>query len=77
MTFKKNTSCSDEIKLNEDAVDSYPQFNFILNVNLVIVFAACLQTISLLGPMFGFLLGSYCARLYVDIGYVDMGKLLI
>lgn len=24
--------------------------------------------------MFGFLLGSYCAKLYVDIGYVDMGK---
>lgn len=36
--------------------------------------AACLQTITLLGPMFGFLLGSYCARLYVDIGYVDMGR---
>lgn len=36
--------------------------------------AACLQTITLLGPMFGFLLGSYCAKLYVDIGYVDMGK---
>lgn len=35
---------------------------------------ACLQTITLLGPMFGFLLGSYCAKLYVDIGYVDMGK---
>lgn len=24
--------------------------------------------------MFGFLLGSYCAKLYVDIGYVDMGE---
>lgn len=35
---------------------------------------ACLQTITLLGPMFGFLLGSYCAKLYVDIGYVDMGR---
>lgn len=40
----------------------------------VLCFAACLQTITLLGPMFGFLLGSYCAKLYVDIGYVDMGK---
>ncbi|XP_042073899.1 solute carrier organic anion transporter family member 1C1 isoform X2 [Haplochromis burtoni] len=38
-------------------------------------YIACLQTITLLGPMFGFLLGSYCARLYVDIGYVDMGVL--
>uniref|UniRef100_A0A6Q2YNT4 Solute carrier organic anion transporter family member n=1 Tax=Esox lucius TaxID=8010 RepID=A0A6Q2YNT4_ESOLU len=32
-------------------------------------YIACLQTITLLGPMFGFLLGSLCARLYVDIGY--------
>lgn len=36
--------------------------------------AACLQTITLLGPMFGFLLGSYCAKLYVDIGDVSMGE---
>ncbi|XP_068442645.1 solute carrier organic anion transporter family member 1C1-like isoform X2 [Clinocottus analis] len=35
-------------------------------------YIACLQTITLLGPMFGFLLGSYCAKLYVDIGYVDI-----
>ncbi|KAF3705004.1 Solute carrier organic anion transporter family member 1C1 [Channa argus] len=38
-------------------------------------YIACLQTVTLLGPMFGFLLGSYCAKLYVDIGYVDMGFL--
>ncbi|XP_072309633.1 solute carrier organic anion transporter family member 1C1-like [Eucyclogobius newberryi] len=35
-------------------------------------YIACLQTISILGPMFGFLLGSFCAKLYVDIGFVDM-----
>ncbi|XP_068162846.1 solute carrier organic anion transporter family member 1C1-like [Antennarius striatus] len=40
-------------------------------------YIACLQTISLLGPILGFLLGSYCARLYVDIGYVDLDKLTI
>uniref|UniRef100_A0A3B4FA58 Solute carrier organic anion transporter family member n=1 Tax=Pundamilia nyererei TaxID=303518 RepID=A0A3B4FA58_9CICH len=40
-------------------------------------YIACLQTITLLGPMFGFLLGSYCARLYVDIGYVDMDSVTI
>lgn len=28
----------------------------------------------MLGPMFGFLLGSLCAKLYVDIGFVDLGK---
>uniref|UniRef100_A0A3Q0T6D9 Solute carrier organic anion transporter family member n=1 Tax=Amphilophus citrinellus TaxID=61819 RepID=A0A3Q0T6D9_AMPCI len=42
-----------------------------------ISFMSCLQTITLLGPMFGFLLGSYCARLYVDIGYVDMESVTI
>ncbi|KAG7497370.1 solute carrier organic anion transporter family member 1C1-like [Solea senegalensis] len=40
-------------------------------------YIACLQTISFLGPMFGFLLGSYCAKLYVDIGYVDMESVTI
>ncbi|XP_042367572.1 LOW QUALITY PROTEIN: solute carrier organic anion transporter family member 1C1-like [Plectropomus leopardus] len=35
-------------------------------------YIACLQTITLLGPMFGFLLGSYCAKIYVDIGFVDI-----
>lgn len=34
-------------------------------------YIACLQTITLLGPMFGFLLGSMCAKMYVDIGFVD------
>ncbi|XP_056280434.1 solute carrier organic anion transporter family member 1C1-like isoform X2 [Pseudoliparis swirei] len=40
-------------------------------------YIACLQTITLLGPMFGFLLGSYCAKLYVDIGYVDIESVSI
>ncbi|TMS02875.1 Solute carrier organic anion transporter family member 1C1 [Larimichthys crocea] len=40
-------------------------------------YIACLQTITILGPMFGFLLGSYCAKLYVDIGYVDMESITI
>ncbi|XP_067345994.1 solute carrier organic anion transporter family member 1C1-like isoform X1 [Channa argus] len=40
-------------------------------------YIACLQTVTLLGPMFGFLLGSYCAKLYVDIGYVDMDSVTI
>ncbi|XP_013874316.1 solute carrier organic anion transporter family member 1C1 isoform X2 [Austrofundulus limnaeus] len=41
------------------------------------IYIACLQTVMLLGPMFGFLLGSYCAKLYVDIGYVDMDGVTI
>ncbi|XP_010130273.1 PREDICTED: solute carrier organic anion transporter family member 1B2-like, partial [Buceros rhinoceros silvestris] len=36
------------------------------------VYVACLHTIAMLGPMFGFLLGSLCAKLYVDIGFVDL-----
>lgn len=27
-----------------------------------------------MGPMFGFMLGSFCAKLYVDIGAVDLGN---
>ncbi|XP_062414472.1 solute carrier organic anion transporter family member 1C1-like [Pungitius pungitius] len=40
-------------------------------------YIACLQTITLLGPMFGFLLGSYTAKLYVDFGYVDIESVTI
>ncbi|NWW52849.1 SO1C1 protein, partial [Pedionomus torquatus] len=41
------------------------------------VYVACLHTIAMLGPMFGFLLGSLCAKLYVDIGFVDLGRITI
>ncbi|KFW00948.1 Solute carrier organic anion transporter family member 1C1, partial [Fulmarus glacialis] len=41
------------------------------------VYVACLHTIAMLGPMFGFLLGSLCAKLYVDIGFVDLGSITI
>lgn len=40
-------------------------------------YIACLQTITLLGPMFGFLLGSMCARLYVDIGFINTDSITI
>ncbi|CAL9683169.1 unnamed protein product [Knipowitschia caucasica] len=40
-------------------------------------YIACLQTITILGPMFGFLLGSFCAKLYVDIGFVDVDSVSI
>ncbi|NXO03977.1 SO1C1 protein, partial [Rhinopomastus cyanomelas] len=41
------------------------------------VYVACLHTIAMLGPMAGFLLGSLCAKLYVDIGFVDLGSITI
>ncbi|XP_072530304.1 solute carrier organic anion transporter family member 1C1 [Salminus brasiliensis] len=40
-------------------------------------YIACLQTITLLGPMFGYLMGSMCAKLYVDIGFVDVDTVTI
>ncbi len=36
-------------------------------------FSALIQTVGIMGPMFGFMLGSFCAKLYVDIGAVDLG----
>uniref|UniRef100_A0A667ZXE5 Solute carrier organic anion transporter family member n=1 Tax=Myripristis murdjan TaxID=586833 RepID=A0A667ZXE5_9TELE len=35
------------------------------------------NTISIIGPVFGYLLGSLCAKIYVDIGYVDMESVTI
>ncbi|KAH0617119.1 hypothetical protein JD844_028797 [Phrynosoma platyrhinos] len=35
-------------------------------------YIGCVQTVAIIGPIFGFLLGSLCAKLYVDIGFVDM-----
>ncbi|XP_053872277.1 solute carrier organic anion transporter family member 1C1 isoform X2 [Malaclemys terrapin pileata] len=39
--------------------------------------AGCVQTVAILGPIFGFLLGSLCAKLYVDIGFVDLDSITI
>ncbi|NXE63938.1 SO1C1 protein, partial [Calcarius ornatus] len=41
------------------------------------VYVGILHTIAMMGPMFGFLLGSLCAKLYVDIGFVDPGSITI
>lgn len=34
---------------------------------------ACIHTVGILGPMFGFMLGSFLAKIYVDVGFVDLG----
>ncbi|XP_054844656.1 solute carrier organic anion transporter family member 1C1 isoform X1 [Eublepharis macularius] len=40
-------------------------------------YIGCVQTVAIIGPIFGFLLGSLCAKLYVDIGFVDMESITI
>ncbi|XP_061844831.1 solute carrier organic anion transporter family member 1C1 isoform X2 [Colius striatus] len=39
--------------------------------------AGCVQTVAIIGPIFGFLLGSLCAKLYVDIGFVDLDSITL
>ncbi|KAM7366976.1 hypothetical protein PAMP_014906 [Pampus punctatissimus] len=38
---------------------------------------ACIHTVGILGPMFGFMLGSYLAKIYVDVGFVDLDSVTI
>ncbi|XP_068163256.1 solute carrier organic anion transporter family member 1C1-like [Antennarius striatus] len=40
-------------------------------------YLACIHTVGILGPMFGFMLGSYLAKIYVDIGAVDLDTITI
>ncbi|XP_069718261.1 solute carrier organic anion transporter family member 1C1 isoform X1 [Phaenicophaeus curvirostris] len=41
------------------------------------LYIGCVQTAAIIGPIFGFLLGSLCAKLYVDIGFVDLDSITI
>ncbi|XP_069012756.1 solute carrier organic anion transporter family member 1C1-like [Embiotoca jacksoni] len=40
-------------------------------------YLACIHTVGILGPMFGFMLGSFLAKIYVDIGSVDLDSITI
>ncbi|KAM9854608.1 solute carrier organic anion transporter family member 1C1-like [Aulostomus maculatus] len=40
-------------------------------------YIGCVQTVSVIGPVFGYLLGSLCAKVYVDIGYVETDSVTI
>ncbi|XP_068442809.1 solute carrier organic anion transporter family member 1C1-like [Clinocottus analis] len=40
-------------------------------------YLACIHTVGILGPMFGFMLGSYLAKIYVDVGSVDLDSVTI
>uniref|UniRef100_A0AAQ5X751 Solute carrier organic anion transporter family member n=1 Tax=Amphiprion ocellaris TaxID=80972 RepID=A0AAQ5X751_AMPOC len=37
----------------------------------------CIHTVGILGPMFGFMLGSFLAKIYVDVGSVDLDTITI
>ncbi|XP_075883265.1 solute carrier organic anion transporter family member 1C1-like [Nelusetta ayraudi] len=41
------------------------------------LFIGFVQTVSVIGPIFGYLLGALCAKIYVDFGYVDMDTVAI
>lgn len=41
------------------------------------LYIAVLHTVALFGPMAGFMLGSFFAKLYVDIGFVDLDTVAI
>ncbi|XP_008307972.1 solute carrier organic anion transporter family member 1C1-like [Cynoglossus semilaevis] len=41
------------------------------------LYVGFVQTISVIGPVFGYLLGSLCAKIYVDIGFVKMESITI
>ncbi|XP_077324795.1 solute carrier organic anion transporter family member 1C1 isoform X1 [Lithobates pipiens] len=43
----------------------------------VAFYIGCIQTAAVIGPIFGFLLGSLCASLFVDIGFVDLNQVPI
>ncbi|XP_008314132.1 solute carrier organic anion transporter family, member 1D1 [Cynoglossus semilaevis] len=40
-------------------------------------YLACIHTVGILGPMFGYLLGSFLAKIYVDVGFVDLDTIAI
>nr|XP_025039524.1 solute carrier organic anion transporter family member 1A2 [Pelodiscus sinensis]XP_025039525.1 solute carrier organic anion transporter family member 1A2 [Pelodiscus sinensis]XP_025039526.1 solute carrier organic anion transporter family member 1A2 [Pelodiscus sinensis]XP_025039527.1 solute carrier organic anion transporter family member 1A2 [Pelodiscus sinensis] len=40
-------------------------------------YIGCLQTATVLGPFLGLMLGSYCAQLYVDLGFADIAEVTI
>ncbi|XP_068134133.1 solute carrier organic anion transporter family member 1C1-like isoform X2 [Hyperolius riggenbachi] len=41
------------------------------------LYLACLHTVGLIGPMVGFMMGSYFSKFYVDVGFVNMDTITI
>uniref|UniRef100_A0AAX7TA61 Solute carrier organic anion transporter family member n=1 Tax=Astatotilapia calliptera TaxID=8154 RepID=A0AAX7TA61_ASTCA len=40
-------------------------------------YLACIHTVGILGPMFGFMLGSFLSKIYVDTGFVNLDTITI
>ncbi|KAM3832561.1 solute carrier organic anion transporter family member 1A2-like [Vipera latastei] len=40
-------------------------------------YIGCLQIATVLGPLLGLMIGSYCAKLYVDIGFINLEEVTI
>ncbi|XP_029472409.1 solute carrier organic anion transporter family member 1A2 [Rhinatrema bivittatum] len=40
-------------------------------------YIGCIQTVAVLGPLFGSLLAAFCAKLYVDIGSINLENIML
>ncbi|XP_051911317.1 solute carrier organic anion transporter family member 1C1-like [Hippocampus zosterae] len=40
-------------------------------------YLACIHTVGILGPMFGYMMGSFLAKIYVDVGFVNLDSVTI
>ncbi|XP_077401235.1 solute carrier organic anion transporter family, member 1D1 [Vanacampus margaritifer] len=40
-------------------------------------YLACIHTVGILGPMFGYMMGSFLAKIYVDVGFVNLDSVSI
>uniref|UniRef100_A0A7M4F0L8 Solute carrier organic anion transporter family member n=1 Tax=Crocodylus porosus TaxID=8502 RepID=A0A7M4F0L8_CROPO len=41
------------------------------------LYIGCLHTATVIGPLLGFMLGSFCAQLYVDLGLIDLEEVTL
>ncbi|XP_064417995.1 solute carrier organic anion transporter family member 1C1-like [Latimeria chalumnae] len=43
----------------------------------VALYIGCVQTMGIIGPIFDFLLGALCAKLFVDIGFINLDSVTV
>lgn len=54
--------------------DTEEQLKALMTLTLPLYNIGFVQTVAVIGPIFGYLLGALCAKIYVDFGYVDLGE---